>query len=46
MRRRAWYALIVRVNFIFTELARLIAGDPAPVPVPIPIAAAPRRRKR
>jgi hypothetical protein len=41
-----WYDLVVRVNFIFTELARLIAGDSAPVTVPIPVVAGRRRRKR
>jgi hypothetical protein len=41
-----WYALLVRVNFMFTELARLIAGDPAPVAVPVPVVAARRRRRR
>jgi hypothetical protein len=41
-----WYAGLVRVNFIFTELARLIVGDPAPVAVPIPVVARKRPRKR
>ena len=42
------YHLLVRVKFIFTEVARLLDGlSAAPQPVPVPVTGdAPRRSRR